>query len=179
MSDDLPLFRFGLRQLLFFVTAVSLLLAGIVSSRGIAAAALLLATMVVVLHLFSTVLGTQLRSHANRALADDARAHKANRSAKTHVSRPLSRSPWHGRGSTPLPWLPRLIVAISLFGGVLAALLLIATIGHRTSAAGIAVGSASIAVVSGWFAFLGGSFYGIVRHGLREAMANERRDQDC
>ena len=56
-------------------------------------------------------------------------------------------------------------------GGFVGAMLLAATIGHRTSAAGILVGSASLAVVGGWLAFLCGSFYGIFRHGLRDALA--------
>ena len=37
---------------------------------------------------------------------------------------------------------------------------------RQTSPAGIAVGSISIAVVAGWFAFVGYSFYGVFRHGL-------------
>lgn len=177
VAEDLPLFRFGLRQLLFLVTVASLLLTGIVSSHGVTALALVLATLVVVLHLFSTALGTQLRWHANRALAHDANPHEAIDFARRSPPRPLSRSPWHGRGSTPLPWLRRLVVAMSLAGGALGALLLTASIGHRTSLAGIVVGSVSIAVVTGWFAFLGCSFYCVFRHGLRDAMADDPRDQ--
>jgi hypothetical protein len=180
VCDDLPLFRFRLRQLLVFVAVLSVLLAAIVSTHGITAAALLLAVMVVMLHLFSTALGTQLRSHANRNLAHDATRYEANGLSEpvSRISRlPLARSPWHGRGSTPLPWLPMLVVAIGLVGGVCGALLLAGTIGHRTSTAGIAVGSVSIAIVSGWFAFVGGSFYGIVRHGIKDAMANDDRHQ--
>ena len=89
----------------------------------------------------------------------------------------LKRSPWHRRGSTALPWLPRLITAGGLAGGVAGAILLSATVGHRTSAAGIVVGSVSLAVVGGWFAFLFGNFYGIFRHGLRDAVAEQRKDE--
>jgi hypothetical protein len=89
----------------------------------------------------------------------------------------MKQSPWHRRGSTALPWLPRLIVGGSLLGGVIGAIVLAATIGHRTSAAGIIVGSASLAVVGGWVAFLSGSFYGIFRHGLRDALAEQRKDE--
>jgi hypothetical protein len=73
--------------------------------------------------------------------------------------------------------LPRLILAGVLFGGVGGAILLVILIGPRTSLAGILVGAISLAVLGGWFSFLGGSFYGIFRHGLREALADQRRDE--
>jgi hypothetical protein len=87
------------------------------------------------------------------------------------------RSPWHQRRSTPLPWLPRLIVVASVSGGIVGALLLSGIVGDRSSVAGIVVGSLSLAVVAGWFAFVGYSFVGVFRHGLRDAMTEESRDQ--
>jgi hypothetical protein len=51
------------------------------------------------------------------------------------------------------------------------------TVGHRTSAAGLAVGAISLAAISGWFAFLGGHFYANVRRGLREALDAQREEQ--
>jgi hypothetical protein len=33
-----------------------------------------------------------------------------------------------------------------------------------------------VAVLFGWFAFLFGSFYGVFRHGFREAAAEQARD---
>jgi hypothetical protein len=184
VGNDLPLFRFGLRQLLFFVAVVSLLLALVVSSHGVTAMALLVLVMVVTVHLFGTALGTQLRSHANRTLthygrgtAADVLAQKAAiRSLPVTIPRTLSRSPWYDRGSTPLPWVPKLVVATAILGGAVGAVLIAATIGYRTSLTGILVGSASVAVVSGWAAFLGGSFYGIFRHGFREAVAQHNKD---
>jgi hypothetical protein len=76
-----------------------------------------------------------------------------------------------------LPWLPRIIVAGVILGGILGASLLGLTIGHRTTLAGVAVGGISSAVLGGWFAFVGGSFYGIFRHGLRDAIAEQRKDE--
>ncbi len=180
IGDELPLFRFRLRQLLAFVAFVSLLLAAVVSTQGITALALLLATLVVVLHVFGTALGTQLRSHADHSLVnedDPAGPPIHHMGTSPEVPRPQPRSPWHERRSTPLPWLPRLIVGAFVLGGVFGAVLLSLTIGHRTSPAGIVVGSFSLAVVAGWFAFVGYSFYGVFRHGLRDAMADERRDR--
>jgi hypothetical protein len=39
------------------------------------------------------------------------------------------------------------------------------------------VGSISLAVLGGWFAFLSGSFYGIFRHGLHEALTEQQSDE--
>lgn len=51
-----------------------------------------------------------------------------------------------------------------------------ATTGHRTSPAGLVVGAMSVAALSGWFAFVAGNFYGIVRGGWSEATAGHDRD---
>jgi hypothetical protein len=179
LNSDLPLFRFRLRQLLAFVTLICLLMAAMVTWNGLTALVLLLATLVVSLHLFSTALGTQLRWHANRTRSQHSATHACETTAdRTPASfGPRSRSPWHERRSTPLPWLLRWITGASLIGAILGALLLGGTIGHHSSWAGIAVGSFSLGVVAGWFAFVGYSFYGVFRHGLRDAMAEDRRDQ--
>jgi len=172
-GTELPLFRFGLRQLLVCFTLACLLMAAMAIVHAMTAMVLLLATLVVGLHLFSTALGSQLRAHANQPC--DRQTPAANR-PKTDTQQPATRSPWHVRQSTPLPWLPRLVLAASLLGGAAGVVLLSGTIGDRTSTAGIAVGSISLAVVAGWFAFVGYSFYGVFRHGLRDAMVNDDRN---
>jgi hypothetical protein len=50
------------------------------------------------------------------------------------------------------------------------------TIGDRTTAAGIVVGAASMAVVGGWIAFVAASAWSIFRQGWRDAVAEERRE---
>jgi hypothetical protein len=179
-SDDPQLFRFRLRQILAFVAFVSLLLAAIVSSSGLTAAVLILATLVIVFHVLSTSLATQLRSHTDRSIAQRAAANEQVAVQAVSVERAIRanppRSPWHGRGSTPLPWLTRLIAAAMAVGGIAGAALLTLIIGRETSAAGIVVGSLSLAVVAGWIAFVGYSFVGVFRHGLKAASADERRD---
>jgi hypothetical protein len=182
VSADPPLFRFQLRQLLYFVAVVSFILAATVLSQGVAALAMLLAALVVAAHLFSTALASRLRSRTDEAQAL-ARANgrrpfehsseHANPSSIPHCVR----SPWHARGSTSLPWLPRLILAGVIIGGTVGASVLGMTVGHRTTLAGVAVGGISSAVLGGWFAFLGGSFYGIFRHGLRDAIAEQKKDE--
>jgi hypothetical protein len=180
VSDDPQLFRFRLRQILLFVAFVSLLLAAIVSSSGLTAAVLILATLVIVFHVLSTSLATQLRSHTDRSIAQRAATHEHDEAEAVPVKRATHenppRSPWHGRGSTPLPWLTRLIAAAMAVGGIAGAALLSLIIGRETSAAGIMVGSLSLAVVAGWIAFVGYSFVNVFRHGLKAASADERRD---
>jgi hypothetical protein len=174
-----------MRQLLWFVAALSGLMAALVSLPGLIAAALLLAVLVVSAHVLSTVIGTRLREQTDEAQqradrsgqSEKAMGLRADSELREATLQTLRRSPWHRRGSTALPWLPRIIFAGGLVGGVAGAIILAATIGHRTSAAGIIVGSASLAVVGGWIAFLSGSFYGIFRHGLRDALAEQRKDE--
>jgi hypothetical protein len=184
---DLPLFRFGLRQLFWFVAVVSTLLTAIVLSHGVTALALVLAALVVAAHVFSTALGSRLRWHANQARASSLEPGPTTGSTAAHtqlhgasavpLTSSAAQSTWHVRGGASLPWLPTLIIAGVLTGGFAGSVLLTMTIGHRTSPAGILVGGVSLAVLGGWLAFLGGSFYGIVRHGVREAVSEHRNDE--
>lgn len=183
---DPPLFRFGLRQLLFFVAAICALLAAVASASGLTALVLLLGVAIVVMHVFATSLSTklqsrteseQLRQRAAQPKTDDSMSSEPERSAKLRAIRSAPRSPWHARGCTYLPWLPRLVIGAMAFGGFAGALLLGGTISHRTSPEGIIVGSVSCAVLGGWIAFLCGNFYGVFRHGFREALAEEHKDQ--
>jgi hypothetical protein len=184
-TPDEPLLHFGLRHLFSFVAVVSVLLAGIMSADGLTSAVMLVAAVVVSVHVFATSLGTRLRSRADAAqqwedaegLSEESGVFSAQRSARLADVRTAPRSPWHGRGSTVLPWLPRMIVAGAAVGGTVGAAILAITIGHRTSAAGVAVGSISLAVLGGWCAFLLGSFYGVFRHGVREAVAEQQKDE--
>lgn len=171
ISTDSPLFRFRLRHLLLFVTGISLLLAGLVTLPGVPALAFLLAALVVTFHVFSTALGSRLRSHADR---EQSRESGRPRQPLARPSMPL---PWYGCEGNAVPWMPRLIATAVLLGGCLGAGLFSLTVGHRTSAAGLALGSMSLAAISGWIAFLLGNFYATFRRGLREALDNERRDQ--
>ena len=181
---EVPLFHFGLRHVLGVVAVLSLLMTGLVSADGVTALVVLLAVCVVALHLLATALGSRLRADADRIAgrrsdgAGDARRGALRSHADAIASSAWShRSPWHGRGSTALPWLPRLILAGATFGGVIGLVFLALSIGHRASVAGIVVGSLSAAVLGAWLSFLGGSFYGVFRHGVRDALAEQRKDE--
>ena len=65
-----------------------------------------------------------------------------------------------------------------IVGGLGGGILLSGTIGHRTSPEGVIVGAASFAVLGGWISFLGGNFYGVFRHGFREALAEQQKDHN-
>jgi hypothetical protein len=88
---------------------------------------------------------------------------------------PIRRSSWHGFDRAPLARLPLVVGGGILAGAVGGAVSLTWAIGDRSSIAGLAIGAVSVAVLGGWFAFLGSSFYSIFRHGWREAVEAEDR----
>jgi hypothetical protein len=182
-SADAPLFRFRLRQLFLAFAALSAVFAAVALSHGMAGPAILLAIVVVFMHVFATSLGTKLRDQSDDQYAFEAAnqmptgaiASAQERSARLLAIRSQARSPWHARGATALPWLRALVIFAFAAGAITGSSYLAATIGYRTSPAGIVVGGISVAVLFGWFAFLFGSFYGVFRHGFREA-ADQARD---
>ncbi|HEX5470622.1 MAG TPA: hypothetical protein VFW73_01990 [Lacipirellulaceae bacterium] len=151
---------------------------------GIAAAIFILTCCIVAMHVFATTLGCRLRDRTDDKLQyrtaqlahSEAASLEKMKSDRLAAIRSAPRSPWHGHSSTYLPWLPRLVIAGMAFGGLAGAALLCGIIGHRATPAGMVVGAISFAVVSGWFAFLCGNFYGVFRDGFREAMAEQRND---
>jgi hypothetical protein len=176
-QPQVPLFRFGLRQLFVFIGLISLLFGAMAIWRGSAALMMMLATAIVALHVLATAIGSRLRDRADReALGSTAAATLNERHERLATLRAAPRSPWHSRGVTILPWLTQLIIVAVVFGGVVGAAYLAITIGYRTSPAGVIVGGVSVAVVCGWIAFLFGSFYGVFRHGFREALAEQQKD---
>ena len=177
-----PLFRFGLRQLFWFVTALSALLAVLASFGGVPALVVALAALVVTAHVSSTALGTRLRAHADEVrdwetqqiqlrTAAEKRSPAKPRPTDLPPRSPLHESRASHRGLRPL------VILGSGFGALAGGILLAMTIGEQTSPAGLVVGSLSTAVLAGWAAFLGGNFYGIARHVWHEAAVQQRRDE--
>jgi len=179
-----PLFRFRLRQMLLFVAVVCTVLGAVVSTNGLLGLLLWITAAVVAMHVFATALGSRLRSDSDaeqsrNAIVSklaEAKAAECERSARIAAIQSAPRSPWHGRRATYLPWLPRIVVAAMVFCGVGGAVLLDLLIGRHASLPGIIVGAASISVLCGWGSFLCGNFYGVFRHGFREALAEQRKD---
>jgi hypothetical protein len=183
----LPVIRFRLRHLFWAVTALSLLLAGLAATApGPMPLLLLIAVLIITAHVSATAIGNRLRRHANETRAWDTQhsltarvaADGAEHRCDLRTANLPPVSPWHERGGTSLGWLPKLVMMgaiVAGFGG--AALFLSGSIGRNASPAGIAVGAISLAVLGAWLTFLAGSFYAIFRHGLREAMAQQCRDE--
>ena len=183
-ADDPPLFHFGLRQLFLFVAVISGLFTALALTQGLTALVILLMAIIVAMHVFATSLGSHLRARADRhqvfeaadRLPIESIASVAERSERLAFVLSSPRSPWHARGATVLPWLRRTVIAAIACGGVIGAAYLAVTIGYRTSPAGVIVGGLSVAVLFGWFAFLFGNFYGVFRHGFRDAVAEQQND---
>jgi hypothetical protein len=182
---ETPLFRFRLRQLLGFMAAVCGFLAALASVGGLTCLVLVVAGAVIFMHVFATALSHRLqaRTESERRLRQSLRFEKGDlpasfraQSANVAAVRSAPRSPWHGRGCTYLPWLTRFVMVAMLFGGLGGTLFLSGMLGDRTSPEGIIVGALSFAVLGGWVSFLGGNFYGVFRHGFREALAEEQKD---
>jgi hypothetical protein len=183
-EPQLPVLRFSLKHLFCWVTGVSVLMAALAAApAGMSPLALLLAVLAVALHVIGTAIGTRLRAHANDRRAWEARQLCPDNlgdgppptpsTCFTAESRP--RSPLSGH-SQPLRRLPLCLVAGAILGGCLGVAILTVTIGNRTTAAGVAVGAVSIAVMGAWLAFVAASSWAIFRQGWRDAVAESRKD---
>jgi len=176
-SAELPLFRFRLRHLFLLVTAISVLLAAVVSLPGLTALALLVGVLVITFHVFSTALGSHLgrRADSRQAYRTEPRRTIPSVVRPAPTSAAASAKPWYGRSDARVGCYPRVIAFSALLGGCLGTLFLALAIGDRTSLAGLLVGGMSLAVISGWFAFLATTFFTIIRQGFRDAAAEQER----
>jgi hypothetical protein len=173
-----------MRQLLAFVAYLCVFFALIAAVSGVAATVIFILASVVFLHVFATILGGRLRERADRTRRFSAFRRPslgsfdgiAEHDHRFTTVTAAPRSPWHARGTTVLPWLRRTVIVAIAVGGVIGATYLALAIGDRISVAGVVVGSLSVAVLFGWFAFLFGSFYGVFRHGFREAVSEQQKD---
>src|SRR5262249_13185157 len=146
-------------------------LGAVASTNGLLGLLLWIAAAVVAMHVFATALGSRLRFESDAeqtrsAMAcrvEDAKAAEGERSARITAIQAAPRSPWHGRGATYLPWLPRIVLVAMVLGGLAGAVILDLVVGRHSSVPGILVGAVSIAVLCGWGSFLCGNFYGVFR----------------
>ena len=177
-EPQLPILRFGLRQLFWFLTVVCLVLTSVVAAPrpGIAPLAVLLAVLVVVFHVVGTALGSRLREHSNEQIAWDS-AHKpaTDRPSTARLPATSARSPWHERGQ-PIRWRWGLIGTGAAAGGSLGTVVFLRVDALAPSLSGVVFGALSMAVVGGWMAFLGSNFWVMLRRGWRDAVAHERKD---
>ena len=177
-EPQLPIFRFGLRQLFWFLTVVCLVLTSVVAAPrpGIAPLAVLLAVLVVVFHVVGTALGSRLRERSDEQIAWES-AHKpaTERPSAAKLPAMSARSPWHERGQ-PIRWRWGLIGTGAAIGGILGTVVFLRVDALAPSLSGVVFGAFSMAVVGGWMAFLGSNFWVMLRRGWRDAVAHERKD---
>jgi hypothetical protein len=170
-------FRFGLRHLFWFVTATSVLLAIFAGfpGGGFGPLAVLLAISIVTLHLMSTAVGSHLRAETDRETAIYGQSANSATHEQADDALPvvLSRSPFHTR-VRPMGRLPLWVATGAAAGGLIGTAVLELTIGDRTSVVGITVGAVSTAILGGWFAFLAGSFWAILRQAWRDAVSEPK-----
>jgi hypothetical protein len=144
-----------------------------VLANGILSLVVLLVGLVIEAHLTGTALGSRLRAHADQEIA---RLGETRVRHRTAMALPRQEPPyWHRHGRPTLGWLPALVLAGAVVAAAGGGALLMLAIGNRLSLAGAAVSLVSLAVLGGWFAFVACSFYAIFRHGLREAVTDEQR----
>jgi hypothetical protein len=184
-EPQLPVLRFSLKQLFWWVTGACVLMAALAVSpqAGLSPVALLMAVSAVALHVGGTAIGTRLRAHANERQAWEAAQGHADRfdvsppwsPPSSLATEPRPRSPLHGHGR-PLRRLPLYLVSGAIFGGTFGAVALAIAIGERTTIAGVAVGALSMAVVGTWLAFVAASSWAIFRQGWHDAVAESRKD---
>ncbi len=180
-APQLPVLRFSLRHLFWWLTGASVLFAALVLSPrlDLSPLAVLLFSSLVALHVIGTALGTRLRAHANELRAWEATQATAEGPPRPALARiPVAmgpRSPLHGH-HRPLRRLPQCLAAGAMAGGILGVVVLSLAIGDRSSLAGVAVGSVSMAVVGAWLAFVGVSAWSIMREGWRDAVAGSQVD---
>jgi drug/metabolite transporter (DMT)-like permease len=177
-EPQLPMLRFGLRQLFWLLTAVGLVVAGIAAAPvpGMAPLAVLLAVLVVMFHVVGTALGSRLREHADERIAWDAvRCVPGNDWSKTRQSVVGRRSTWHEHGR-PLRWRWWLVAAGAVVGGIVGCIIFLTADRLAHAAVEVAFGAFSMAVVGAWIAFLVSHFWVIFRRGWREAVADNQDD---
>jgi hypothetical protein len=175
----LPLFRFRLRHLFAFFAVASALLTELVTAAGSSGLALVVITLVVMVHVTATALGSRLRECSPRASRQEIERGRSKLHANLEASRAgaTSHSIWYGYDNSPLARLPSLILAGIALGGIGGVLFMSHLIGHRASLLGLMVGAISLAVLGGWFAFLGSSFCSMFRRGWQEAIDEQQQEE--
>lgn len=182
---DLPLFRFGLRQLFAFFVAASVFLAILAALPGVSSLVISLITTIVAAHLFATAVGTRLRAHTDRRIQREPFDGKTCEKTTTKpVSTEclsgliaLSISPLQVRVTSNVRRLRKLVIAAAITGGIAGAALFFLIVRGSTSLAGIMVGGVSSAVLCGWFAFLSGNFYSAFCQGFRVSVVSAGRER--
>lgn len=175
------LFRFGLRQLFLFVAGCSALLGLLVYTEGVWPWVIGSFTALVVAHVFSTVIGTRLRDHSPELQQwQTYRTDGGDRPAIGVGPRAISAGELPP--ATPLAtsrevsrWRLVVVIAGMTIGMIAGGCIILQTTTGPLTWSEVAIGSAACGVLSGWFAYLAGSFGFTSRHALKHATSEDRR----
>jgi hypothetical protein len=139
-----------------------------------------MAVAIVLAHVLATTVGLRLKQNAIRRR----NWHLAHGTPDPEES--ASRGPMQRTKPDPpgplgdhvsrLPWLPILVACAAITGGVAGGIVLSATIGHRITLAGLALGSLSTAALAAWMMLVLGGFVGMSRHAWRHATGRQGRE---
>ncbi len=170
------LLRFGLRQMFFLVTLLSVLCALLVLTEGPWPMVIAGSTLLVGAHVLSTLIGTRLRDTspdlqrwraATPGQDDEHPVANLTADATARLELPPT-TPLADRGFLNR-WLVGFVLAGAALGIVVGGTTLGFTIGPRITWPGWAVGTISCGVLGAWSAFLASSFGSIARHAWRHA----------
>ena len=176
------LFRFRLRQLMWFVAGASVLLAWLSISDGVWPLVICIVTLLIAGHVFGTMVGTRLRNQSRRLQSwrsscgdrDLPALGPAPAERRSNIVRPTSLA-----SSAPAPRWGRWAVsagaaASAMIGG---AAINFGVPGPLTVAE-IGIGAVACGILGGWFTYLAGSFGMTSRVALKEAHAQLNSDRE-
>ncbi len=174
------LLRFGLRQMLLFVTLICVLLALLVLTKGPWPLAIGASAVLVAAHVFGTLIGNRLRDTAqdvvewraaNPTIEDDLpEVNVKHTNTATPVLPPATPLADHGRVSNWLRWF---LAAGAILGTFIGGTILELSLGQRIGWAGWVVGVISCGVLGIWAVFLANSFWSIIRQAWRHSHEKE------
>lgn len=175
---QVTLLRFSLRRMLFYVGLLCVLFATVAATDGLLLMALLLVVLVGGAHVLSTFVGTRLRDGSTATSGWEAAYGLRPSEPYLAVNQPRTR-----RGGDRRPTarqlqergpvvrrLSLLVASGSLIGVGGSVWLMVATFWPRIGTVAILAGGLASAILGGWIAFLGCSFFGITRRAWREAV---------
>ena len=180
-SSDQPkqpqLFRFGLRQLFFVVTLLSVFCALMATTEGGWPLLIGAGTLLVGAHVLGNLIGTRLRDasadvQAWRAKNPQLNADRPRVNTEPYEIEDLGLppcTPLANRGSVVGQWRYWLVASGAILGAIVGGTLIPWAIGPHVSWPGWAAGTISCMVLGTWLAFLACSFSTIARHAWRHA----------
>jgi hypothetical protein len=167
--EPTPPIQFGLRSLLIWIAASSVLLAVLSRVSAVWACVVLWGLLLVAAHVFGNACGTKRQSRARRRATPSG--------CEQHPPLLADLAVTHLRTRRGLGWITVLTIGVgAIVGGVLGTLALAASYGPETMGyGGLSIGGASAGFVGGFLGFLTASFIAVASRAWNEATGGRRR----